>query len=155
MKLVEEGRISLDSSIRTYLPVAICDRIANANQATVRQLLNHTSGIRSFTGEPEYLSDVITNRGQGMTTQKNLEYVYDKPALFPIGTDFAYSNTNYVLLAMIIDRVAGTNHADFFDQRIFRPLAFRIFIIKMLLLQGFPILIVTWRVMESLSMLPI
>ncbi|HEX8577812.1 MAG TPA: serine hydrolase domain-containing protein [Flavobacterium sp.] len=122
MKLVEEGRISLDASISTYLPAAICNRITNANQATVRQLLNHTSGIKNYYNEPEYLSELANNRARGMTTQKNLEYVYDKPASFPVGTDFSYSNTNYILLAMIIDQVTGTSHADFFTQRIFRPL---------------------------------
>ncbi|WP_052732981.1 serine hydrolase domain-containing protein [Hymenobacter terrenus] len=122
MKLVEEDRISLDAPINTYLPAPICDRIANANQATVRQLLNHTSGIRNYTQEPEYLSDVLDNRAQGMTNQKNLERVYDKPALFQPGTGYTYSNTNYLLLARIIDRVTGASHADFFAQRIFSPL---------------------------------
>jgi len=121
MKLVDADKIDLDNPIRTYLPAAICDRIANANQATVQQLLNNTSGIRSYTFEPEYDS-ALRNRAQGMTTQKNLESVYDKPALFAPGTDFDYSNTNYLLLGMIIDRVTGASHADFFTQRIFRPL---------------------------------
>ncbi|HEX8576274.1 MAG TPA: serine hydrolase domain-containing protein [Flavobacterium sp.] len=122
MKLVEEGRISLDAPITTYLPAAICNRIANAHQATVRQLLNHRSGIRSYTDEPEYLSELVDNLGQNLTVQKNLEYIYDKPALFEPGTSFSYSNTPYQLLGMIIDQVTGTNHADFFTNRIFRPL---------------------------------
>jgi len=122
MKLVEGGQISLDAPITTYLPAALYSRIANVDQATVRQLLNHTSGIRNYLDEPEYLVEVVNNRAQGMTTQKNIEYVYDKPALFPVGTDFTYSNTNYILLAKIIDQVTAASHADFFTNRIFRPL---------------------------------
>ncbi|HEX8576278.1 MAG TPA: serine hydrolase domain-containing protein [Flavobacterium sp.] len=125
MKLVEEGQVGLDAPVNTYLPSSLYSSIANFNQATVRQLLNHTSGIRSYTDEPEYLSEVLENGAQGMTTQKNLEYVFGKPALFEPGTDFTYSNTNYLLLGRIIDHVTGASHADFFTNRIFRPLGLR------------------------------
>jgi D-alanyl-D-alanine carboxypeptidase len=122
MKLVEEGKISLDTPIKNYLPAADYGRIANFDQATVRQLLNHTSGIRNYSEEPKWGSDILANRGLGLTTNKNLEYVYDKDALFAPGTNWAYSNTGYILLARIIDAVTGASHANFFTNRIFRPL---------------------------------
>jgi D-alanyl-D-alanine carboxypeptidase len=123
MKLVEEGKINLDATMNTYLPAAICDRIANGKQITVRQLLNHTSGIRNYVREEKFLLDAFNNGLTGFTPQKFLEYIYDRPALFEPGTDYRYSDTNYLLLALMIDYVTGASHADFFTERIFKPLA--------------------------------
>src|ERR687885_600068 len=122
MKLVEDGKLRLDAPIKDYLPSDICNHIANANQANIRQLLNHTSGIRSYTDEPTFVFNTFNTGVEGNTYQKYLEYVYDKPALFPPNRDYTYSNTNYLLLALIIDRVTGASHADFFTDRIFKPL---------------------------------
>jgi D-alanyl-D-alanine carboxypeptidase len=122
MKLAEDGKISLDAAVKTYLSADITNRIANANKATVRQLLKHTSGIRNYDAEPAFRLDLFNTGVKELTHWKALKYVYDKPALFEPDTDIEYSNTNYVLLAMIIDQVTRTSHADFFTNRIFRPL---------------------------------
>jgi D-alanyl-D-alanine carboxypeptidase len=123
MKLVEEGRINLDATMNTYLPAAICNRIANNERITVRQMLNHTSGIRSYVSQDKFLLDLFNNRAKGFTPQKFLEYIYDRPALFEPGLGYRYSDTNYLLLALMIDHVTGASHANFFTERIFKPLA--------------------------------
>ena len=117
--LWEEGLIDLDARIDRYLPPDICDRIANGHSATVRHLLTHTSGIPdSDENKPtlEMMNDLLT-----WTWRDDLEGIYDMPPLFAPGTGLAYRNTNYLLLALIMDRLIG-NHALFFTTRIFQPL---------------------------------
>jgi D-alanyl-D-alanine carboxypeptidase len=116
MMLKEEGRIDLDAVIDRYLPADVCDKIANGHSATVRQLLSHRSGIPTYEMVVPPWNDPYSK-----TWRDELESVYGKPAEFPPGTNYSYSNTNFMLLAMIIDEVAGY-HAEFLDQRIFQPL---------------------------------
>ncbi|MEJ0029548.1 MAG: serine hydrolase domain-containing protein [Bacteroidota bacterium] len=121
MLLVEDGKIDLDLPINTYLDHDLCDHIGNGNTATVRQLLNHTSGIRDFIVETKHLTDYFNNFFNDYTTMDFLHYIYNKSADFEPGTSVAYSNTNFVLLTMIIDSVTGKPHADFMTERIFKP----------------------------------
>lgn len=120
MLLVEDGKIDLDAHINQYLDKEMCNHIANGNSATVRQLLNHTSGIRDFVEEPKFLTDYFNDFFNDYTTIDFLRYVYDKPANFLPGTKVVYCNTAFVLLTLIIDRVTGRPHADFITERIFR-----------------------------------
>lgn len=120
MLLVEEGRLDLDATIDTYLDEALSDRIDNARKATVRQLLNHTSGIRDFVVETKFLTDYFNDFFNDYTTRDFLRYVYHKPASFEPGASVAYSNTNFVLLTLIIDRVTGKPHGEFLTERIFK-----------------------------------
>lgn len=122
MLLVEEGKIALDAKINTYLPSSISNRIANGNDATVRHLLNHRSGIREFEDEVKYGVDVANDPFAARTPDFLLEYVYDRPALFRAGNAYSYSNTNYLLLALLMDQVLGESHATFMRERIFRRL---------------------------------
>ena len=117
--LWEEGLIDLDACIDSYLEPEICDQIANGHTATVRHLLNHTSGIPdSDENRPilEIMNDLLT-----WTWRDDLEGIYDMPPLFTPGTGLAYRSSNYILLAVIMDRLIG-NHALFFTTRLFQPL---------------------------------
>jgi D-alanyl-D-alanine carboxypeptidase len=122
MLLVEDGKIDLDAQINTYLDAGLCNHIGNGNTATVRQLLNHNSGIRDFVVETNHIADYFNDLFNNYTTQDFLHYIYDKPANFAAGTDVEYSNTNFVLLTLIIERVTGKPHADFLSERIFKKL---------------------------------
>jgi D-alanyl-D-alanine carboxypeptidase len=121
MLLVEDGEIELDKPISNYLDDELTNHIGNGKTATVRQLLNHTSGIRDFIIETKHLTDYFNDFFNDYTTSDFLHYIYDKPADFEPGTSVAYSNTNFVLLTLIIDRVTGRPHADFMTERIFKP----------------------------------
>lgn len=118
-KLWEEGLIDLDARIDGYLGPEICDRIANGHSATVRHLLAHTSGIPDSDENRPILE--IMNDPLAWAWQDNLEGIYGMPALFAPGTGLAYRASNYILLAMIVDRLIG-NHALFFTTRFFQPL---------------------------------
>jgi len=122
MLLAEDKKIDLDAPINKYLDAGMCNHISNGNTATVRQLLNHTSGIRDFVTETKHLTDYFNNFFNHYTTDDFLHYIYGKPADFEAGTKAAYCNTNYVLLSLIIDRVTGKPHADFLSERIFKKL---------------------------------
>ena len=122
MMLVEAGKIRLDAKINTYLPQSLCNNIGNGNEATVRQLLNHTSGIKDFLDDIKYAIDSLNEPFGSYSPQIFLEYIYDQPPDFPAGSRHEYSNTNYLLLAMLMDYVLGESHANFINARIFRHL---------------------------------
>lgn len=124
MLLVEDGRIDLDAKINRYLPRTITDKIGNGNTATVRQLLNHTSGIRDFIGKLSLWLDFFNDPSRQYSPAYSLERISGDPPDFPAGRQYAYSNTNYLLLALLMDHVLGTSHADFITERILRPLRF-------------------------------
>lgn len=121
LMLADEGLIDLDAKINTYLPASMCDRLGNGNQATVRQLANHTSGILDFNDETANMVDLFNDPTRISTIEENFSYIYDKPGRFEPGTDWSYSDVNYILLALIVDEVAGS-HAEEFYSRIIEPL---------------------------------
>lgn len=112
-KLMEEGKLKLDDPIGNYLPKEIIDNLPNASRVTIRHLLGHTSGWQN------YDTDTVLNRlylsGKlklDTLTQLNAlrRYAYGKPALAEPGSAYHYSSTNYLLLAMIMDRVTREGH---------------------------------------------
>jgi len=120
MLLVEEGRVRLDARITDYLP-AERERLPNAEHITVRDLLSHQSGVHNYLDVPFALE--LFNRP---TRTWTLEACYDHalrgaPEFSP-GTDWAYSNTNYLLLGDIIESVTGAPHETFLQTRLFAPL---------------------------------
>lgn len=110
MALVEDGRINLDASIRTYLP----GTPESWQPITTRHLLTHSSGIPDYTGDDfDYRRDYSDEELVGMATRLELE--------FPAGSRWNYSNTGYVLLGVIIGRLAGQPYWEFLRERIFDP----------------------------------
>jgi len=116
MMLWDAGLIDLDATIDHYLPADISSRLANAGKAKVRNLLSHTSGIPNYILTSPWENDPLKS-----TWRDDIESILDKEADFEPGTMFTYCNTNFVLLAVILDQIAG-DHADFLSQRIFQPL---------------------------------
>lgn len=121
MILVEEGRLDLDGVIDQYLPEWICENLPNRKTATIRQLMNHTSGVPDFIGDTDHILDYFHNLLRVFTTEEYLSYVCGDDPDFPAGEGTFYSNTNTVLLALIMDEVAG-NHADLLTEKILKKL---------------------------------
>ncbi|MFK7932026.1 MAG: serine hydrolase domain-containing protein [Saprospiraceae bacterium] len=121
MLLQEEGRLDLDQTVASYMPKSTCADLPNLNSATVRQLMNHTSGIPDFIEADAHVLDYFHDLQREFTTQQYLEYVCGKEPNFPAGAKTEYSNTNTVLLALIMDEVAG-NHANVITEKILQPL---------------------------------
>ncbi|MFJ9690533.1 serine hydrolase domain-containing protein [Kitasatospora sp. NPDC101183] len=131
LQLVGEHRIGLDDPLESYLP----GLVPNGAHITVRQLLNHSSGIWDPTNEPDGgLFPTFTNvadarkwiEGGGFKESVPREKVVAAATAhapyFAPGTSFHYSNTNYVLLGMVIEKVTGNTYAHEIEARILRPL---------------------------------
>lgn len=117
LALVGDGRIDLDASALSYLPGATLDR-----RITVRQLLNHTSGLDDFFLHPPIDKALLADRDAFWSVKRTLKYVA-KP-YFPPGKGWHYSNTNYVYLGLIAERVTGATLAIALRDRFFVPLDF-------------------------------
>ena len=112
MMLVEDGKLALDNPIGKYLD----GTPESWNAITLRHLLSHTSGIKDFINEPTASLRI------DVTEQEVFDATAPRPLNFTPGEKYAYSNTNYHLLAMIIRKVTGQSYADFLAERVFRPL---------------------------------
>lgn len=122
MKMKEKGKIALDSSIQRYLPARIAGQLPQAKAITVRMLLSHTSGFSNFTESPAYFLGQFNHPLQQPGIEKQLEYVYKEPMIFEPGTDFLYSNTNYLLLTLILENLSGKSWAELLHSEIVQPL---------------------------------
>ncbi|MEO7714231.1 MAG: serine hydrolase domain-containing protein, partial [Gemmatimonadaceae bacterium] len=116
MQLVEQGRMSLDDPMTRYLP-----HYPQWRTVTMRQLLNHTSGIHSYTANPAW----ATTWGSDLTPAQLVAFVEKDTLDFAPGTQFRYNNTGYVLLGMILDKVTGTPYPTLMRERFFTPLGMR------------------------------
>ena len=114
-KLVRDGKLSLDKTLSDYLP-ELKGRIEYSDKITLRMLVKHRSGIPNFTDTYMYWAAPKEN------DDEKLALILDKPADFKPGEDYEYSNTNYLLLGRIMDKVLGYNHFQFIQEEILEPL---------------------------------
>ena len=130
LQLVAEGKIGLDAPVADYLPEFGLDR-----RITVRMLLQHTSGVFNFTGEyyddgtfapgiPATIAgqEWVDNRFKTYRPEELVRLALSKPARFEPGTDWSYSNTNYVLARLLIEKVTGRSFAEEMQRLILGPL---------------------------------
>ncbi len=123
MKLVEEGKLNLDKKISEYLPADIISKVENADKVTLRNLLNHSSGIYDVIDDNAFYLDVVNNPTKERRGEEILKFVYNRKAAFPFdGTTVGYSNTNTLLVSMIIDKITGKHHEALIKEKIFTPL---------------------------------
>jgi D-alanyl-D-alanine carboxypeptidase len=131
LQLVDEGRVDLDDPVDAYLPEYGLDQ-----RITVRMLLRHTSGLFDYTGQlnpdgtftagiPLVGKDYVDNLFHTYRPADLVAVSLAKPANFAPGAGWRYSNTNYVLVAQIIERLTGTPYGSQVRQRILRPLGLR------------------------------
>jgi D-alanyl-D-alanine carboxypeptidase len=111
--LAQEGKLHLDDPVAKYLP-----ELTRAREVTLRMLLSHTSGYQDYWPE-DY---VMTSMNAPTTAQHILEVWAERPLDFDPGTQWQYSNTNYVIAGRIVEQVSGTALIDLLEKRIFLPL---------------------------------
>src|SRR6056297_1367134 len=114
-KLVKDNQLSLDDTLADYFP-ELLDRIENAEKITLKLMVQHRSGIPNFTDNPTYWENEQENG------KKALEFALDLPANFEPDEDYGYSNTNYLLLRQIIEKVTGNHHEQYIKENILEPL---------------------------------
>ena len=118
MMLVEEGKVGLDDPIKKYFP----DAPETWNDIKVHNLLSHTSGLSEYeTGARTKVGGPFYMR-LDFTEDELYKKITEMPMDFKTGEDWAYRNTNYVLLGILIHKVTGKFYGDFLQERIFRPL---------------------------------
>ena len=118
MQLADEGKLSIDDPLSNWLP-----DYPGASQITLRELLSHTSGVYNYLQNPSFDRKVFkTGIGHYWTPQEILDTFAGKPPYFPPGQGFHYSNTGFILLGMVIEKVTGQSVGDVFAQRFFGPL---------------------------------
>jgi D-alanyl-D-alanine carboxypeptidase len=118
LRLAQEGRLSLDDPIARYVP-----GVPGGETITLRQLANMTSGLADDFANPEFSIEYLT--GETFTPERLVELGLALPTLFPPGTAWSYSNTNTVLLGMVIQQVTGEPLSRALRNRVFRPLGLR------------------------------
>lgn len=118
LQLVGEGKVGLDAAVDTYLPGLVRGHGIDGRHITVRQLLQHTSGLPDYT---RYLGDDV----RYFEPRDLLDIALRHKADFAPGTKWKYSNTNYVLAGLIIQRVTGRPLAEEMDQRIIKRIGLR------------------------------
>lgn len=114
-KLVRENLLSFNKSLIDYLP-ELSDRIENAEEITLEMMIQHRSGIPNFTDNPTYWENEQVN------SKNALDFALDLPASFKPNEGYEYSNTNYLLLRKIMDKVLGYNHNEYIKEKILKPL---------------------------------
>jgi len=114
MRLVEQGKIGLETKVSQYLPEA-----PHAAEISVRYLLDQRSGLPDYLGSSDVMGYLFD---PAVTPAQLVALVATKPLDFPPGSKFAYSNTNYILLGMIVEKVTGESYADYLYQSLLQPL---------------------------------
>lgn len=123
LKLIEQGKLKLNDKIADLLPDTIdVERISNANNVTVRQLLQMRSGIPNYIDYESYLELIDKMIGKEWTPELCIELIYDKKGHSAPGIEYEYSNTNYLLLQLIVENLEGVSYADVIREQILDPL---------------------------------
>lgn len=117
LQLAQEGLLSLDDPVSNHL-----DGVPRGENITIRMLLNMTSGIADYTEDPEFDKLVFTKPDLQWSPDELVSIGLDLPRKFEPGAQFGYSNTNAIMLGLIIEGAAGTTYAEALQTRIFDPL---------------------------------
>jgi D-alanyl-D-alanine carboxypeptidase len=118
LELVGEGKLRLDDPVERWLP----GLVPNGKRITVRELLNHTSGIFDYASDKGFLARVIWKRRETWSPRQLVRIATAHPPTFAPGKGWSYSNTGYVLLGMIAEAASRNSISTELDRRIFGPL---------------------------------
>ncbi|HEX6332747.1 MAG TPA: serine hydrolase [Flavisolibacter sp.] len=117
------GYSALYKPINTWLPRIVTDKIANGNAVTLGDCMKHETGIPDLIEQDKFYLAVLNQPNKNWKAEELLEFIYDKPALFQPRDTAIYSNTNTLLVSMVIDAATGKKHGDLLHQYILTPLA--------------------------------
>jgi len=123
LQLIKEGKIGLDDKIEKYLGgEQWFSRLPNAKNITVRQLMNHTSGLVRYEFKEQFTKDLTANPEKVWKPAELVAYLLDEKPPFEAGKGWDYSDTNYIVLGMIIEKVTGRKFYDEATRRLLKPL---------------------------------
>ncbi len=117
LMLVEQGKISLEDEITKFIP----DYPTHGQKITVHHLLNHTSGIKSYTR----IKKLFAVARNDMTPLELINFFKNEPVDFNPGEKYKYNNSGYIILGYIIEKISGLSYAEFIQQHIFDKLSMK------------------------------
>ncbi len=120
LQLVQEGKLALQDPISKYRP-----DVPNGQNITIAQLLSMRSGLPSYTEDPAFLRTIDQDKQRVWQPEDLLKLAYTQPALFAPGTSWHYSNTNYILLGLVMEQLTGKTVPQLFQERLFSSLGMR------------------------------
>ncbi|MFD3551118.1 serine hydrolase domain-containing protein [Streptomyces goshikiensis] len=116
LQLVDDGKVRLDAPVSTYL-----DGVPGGENITVRQLADMRSGLYNYTEDPRWLATFKADPYRAWTPRELLAIAFRHPADFPPGARWAYSNTNTVLLGLLVEKVSGQPLHTYLEQHVLEP----------------------------------
>lgn len=126
LQLVQEGWIDLDAAIASYLPKSVSKNVPFSHAITVRQLLNHTSGVAEYLSTPSFIDATKhRDRSHPWTALEAIKYMFGQnPKALP-GEQYSYTDTNYILLQLIVEYITKRTLAQEMRDRILNPLGLK------------------------------
>jgi D-alanyl-D-alanine carboxypeptidase len=116
LRLVDQGKVGLDDPISKYV-----SGVPQGDRITIRELADMRSGLFPYSTNPDFVNALLSNPKRAFTPKELLGYAYKHPMSFVPGTKFEYSNTNTILLGLVIEKVSGKPLAAFMKQEVLVP----------------------------------
>lgn len=120
LQLAERGSVALDDPIAKYV-----DGVPGGQTITVRQLATMRSGLPDYLDNDEFDRAVADDPSRDFTPRELLRWAFSRAESFPPGRRYQYSNTNYILLGMLVEKISGKSLADYLSENIFNPLGMK------------------------------
>ena len=116
------GYLDLDKPLTNWIDKKTLEKIENGTEATLRQCMNHSSGIYDIIIDSDFYLAVLNNPNKHWSQEELLNYVYGKPRAFKTGDTSGYSNTNTLLVSMVIEKATGRPHGELMREKLWTPL---------------------------------
>ncbi len=122
MQLAQEKKLALDDPLKKYLGTeSWFPRLANADSISLRMLLNHTAGLPEYVQEESFWAEVKAHPDRVWSGAQRLAYILDKPGLHEAGKGWSYADSHYILLGMVIEKLAGQDYYRELQRRLLQP----------------------------------
>lgn len=122
MKLVDDGKVNLEAKITNYIPTKEwVQQIPNVNQLTVKMLLQHTSGLPRWVLKQEVWEELHHNPDRVWTYEDRFAYIRDQEAVHEPGKGWAYSDTNYLLIGLLIETLEKKDYYQILESKVLKP----------------------------------
>lgn len=116
------GYLDLDKPLTNWIDKKTLEKIENGTEATLRQCMNHSAGIYDIITDSDFYLAVLNNPNKHWSQEELLKYVYGKPKAFKTGDTSGYSNTNTLLVSMVIEKATGRQHGQLMREKLWAPL---------------------------------
>jgi D-alanyl-D-alanine carboxypeptidase len=120
LQLVDQGKVGLDDTIGTYV-----GGVPDGDRITLRQLAGMRSGLFNYSEDDDFIKALTSDPRRPFTPRQLLDYAFRHPVLFPPGEKFFYSNTNLILLGLVVEKESGQHLGDYIRRHILGPAGMR------------------------------